>query len=78
MKRSWRVGLSALTTAALAYWVVTAGRDDREIWLALGAWLLGFWLASSLLRESDQGGSQPDEGDFEPEDDDSEEYEDWE
>lgn len=74
MKPAWLIVVSALASGAFAIWVVRQGRDDREIWIALIAWLLGFWFASRILSERNPEGSEESE-EADPGD---EEYEDWE
>jgi len=43
--------LSGSLTLGFGYWLAEQSRDSREIWISLGAWILGFWFASSLLAE---------------------------
>ncbi len=49
MKSRSLVLLSGTLTLGLGYWLSESSRDAREIWLSMGAWILGFWFASSLL-----------------------------
>ena len=49
--------LSGILTLGFGYWLAQESRDVREIWVSMGAWILGFWFASSLL-----GLSAPDPG----------------
>lgn len=60
--------LSGTLTLGFGYWLAEHSRDSREIWFSVGSWILGFWLASSLLANS----AQP----LQPEESDNDEYED--
>lgn len=54
MKPRFLILLSGTITLGFGYWLAEESRDAREIWLSMGAWILGFWFASSIL-----GLSQP-------------------
>ncbi len=60
---------SGTITLGLGYWLAESSRDAREIWVALIAWVLGFWFASNLL------GDPPAESPVEAEDDEGDDYE---
>ena len=49
MKPRFLVLLSGIITLGFGYWLAEESRDAREIWLSTGAWILGFWFASSIL-----------------------------
>lgn len=49
MKSRTLVLFSGTLTLGFGYWLAEASRDAREIWVAMGAWVLGFWFASHLL-----------------------------
>ena len=52
MKPHFFVLLSGVLTLGFGYWLAENSRDTREIWVSMGAWILGFWFASSLLSLS--------------------------
>lgn len=52
MKSRLIVLLSGTLTLGVGYWLSENSRDEREIWLSIGCWILGFWFASSLLSYS--------------------------
>ena len=49
MKPRFLVLLSGIFTLGFGYWLAEESRDAREIWVSMGAWVLGFWFASSIL-----------------------------
>ncbi|MFT5441481.1 MAG: hypothetical protein ACI8W3_000522 [Myxococcota bacterium] len=63
--------LSGTVTLGLGYWLSEASRDSREIWLTMGAWILGFWFAGGLLGGSSD--EAEDEDEVEVEDDEEKE-----
>ena len=65
MKPRYLIWLAGLASLAYAIGLVRASRDDLDIWIGLGGWLLGFWFAASIL--SQQEDENPEEGD--PEED---------
>ena len=66
--------LSGTVTLGFGYWLAEHSRDSREIWFSVGAWVSGFWFASSLLSNSAQPETQLSSGE-EYEEDYDEEYE---
>ena len=76
MKPRFLVLLSGILTLGFGYWLAEESRDSREIWVSIGAWILGFWFASSILARSDPK-SDDDDDDLEEEEED-EYYEDEE
>lgn len=72
--------LSGCLTLGFGYWLAEHSRDSREIWSSVGAWVLGFWFASSLLANSakppEPNSSEYDDEDDEEDDEYEEEYED--
>ncbi len=73
MKSRSLVLMTGVLTLGFGYWLSESARDAREIWISMGAWILGFWFASSLLGLPRDSGD--DEGDDQEQWDD-EEYED--
>ena len=74
MKPRFLVLLSGIFSLGFGYWLAEESRDTREIWVSMGAWILGFWFASSIL-----GFSHPDpESELDDEDEEDDEYEDEE
>ncbi len=79
MKPHFLVLLSGVLTLGFGYWLAEESRDSREIWVSMGAWVLGFWFASSILRlsrsnrDSDSAGSDPDDEDYEDDEEEEEE-----
>ncbi len=71
MKPRALILLSGTLTLGFGYWLAEHSRDSREIWFSVGAWILGFWFASSMLANSAQsaepGDSQDDDYDEEDE-----------
>ena len=66
--------LSGTATLGLGYWLSEASRDSREIWLTMGAWILGFWFAGGLLGgASDDAKDEDDVEDYEYDEADEEE-----
>ena len=63
--------LAGLGTILFGLWLMEFGRDDREVWVSIGAWLLGFWVASGITNRNDSGDRE------EPEEDDSDADDDW-
>lgn len=67
MKPRFLVLLPGILTLAFGYWLAEESRDHREIWVSMGAWILGFWFAGSILglsrsdRDSDASGEDQDE-----------------
>ena len=55
MKPHFFVFLSGVLTLGFGFWLAENSRDDREIWVSMSAWVLGFWFASSIM-----GLSRPD------------------
>ncbi|MBW2389711.1 MAG: hypothetical protein JRG89_14930, partial [Deltaproteobacteria bacterium] len=49
MKPRFLVLLAGIFTLGFGYWLAEESRDTREIWVSMGAWILGFWFASSIL-----------------------------
>ena len=49
MKPRFLVLLSGVLTLGFGYWLAEQSRDAREIWVSMGAWILGFWFASSIM-----------------------------
>lgn len=82
MKPRALVLLSGTLTLGFGYWLAEQSRDSREIWFSLGAWILGFWFASSLLSSSAQpaesNGSEDDQYEDEEPDEDLDEEEKYE
>lgn len=79
MKHRAFVLLSGVLTLGLGYWLAEHSRDSREIWLTMGAWILGYWFASGLLarpkKTDDEDEDKGDKGDEEEyEDEEDEEY----
>jgi hypothetical protein len=77
MKPRFLVLLSGIFTLGFGYWLAEESRDAREIWVSMGAWVLGFWFASSILGpprpDSESIDSEADQGDeFEEYDEDDE------
>jgi hypothetical protein len=64
MKPRFLILLSGTLTLGFGYWLAEESRDAREIWLSMGAWILGFWFASSIL-----GLSRPERESIDPETD---------
>jgi len=54
MKHRAFVLLSGVLTLGLGYWLAEHSRDSREIWLTMGAWVLGYWFASGLLARPEE------------------------
>lgn len=82
MKPRFLVVLSVAVTIGFGYWLAESSRDDREVWISIGAWILGFWFASSILgvshARSDSGSGDADEEydeEYDDEEDDEEEVE---
>lgn len=75
MKPSYLTVIALLGTLAAGYALVEYAESDREIWIAIGAWLLGFWFASGINGARD---SARDEAGDEDEDEDLADDEDWE
>jgi hypothetical protein len=84
MKPQFLVLLSGVLTLGFGYWLAEESRDAREIWVSMGAWILGFWFASSILglaksdgdtqdRDSVSEDEEPDDEEEEAEEDDEEE-----
>lgn len=48
MKPGLRIAFAILGTVGFGSWLVGYGGGDREIWIAIAGWLLGFWLASGI------------------------------
>ena len=49
MKPHFFVLLSGVLTLGFGFWLAENSRDGREIWVSMGAWVLGFWFASSIM-----------------------------
>jgi hypothetical protein len=76
MKPHFLVLLSGVLTLGFGYWLAEESRDAREIWVSMGAWILGFWFASSILGLSRSGGdSAATDGDLDDEDEEEDEEE---
>jgi hypothetical protein len=76
MKPGYLVAAALLGTLGFGYWIVAFGRGEREIWIALGGWLLGFWLASGIRGSMAEAGAEADEEtEWEEEDEEWEEEE---
>ena len=79
MKPHFLVLLSGVLTLGFGYWLAEESRDAQEIWVSMGAWVLGFWFASNILRlsrsnrDSDSAGSDPDDEDYEDDEEEEEE-----
>lgn len=60
MKPHFFVLLSGVLTLGFGYWLAENSRDTREIWVSMGAWILGFWFASSILGLANSDAHQVD------------------
>ncbi len=72
MKPRFLVLLSGGLTLGFGYWLAEGARDPREIWVSMGAWILGFWFASSIMGLTGSGGEtdeciDPETDDFDDE-----------
>ena len=77
--RAFRILLALAATGALGAWLVRTPRTTDEILIACAGWVLGFWVAASLLgfrRPADATVYDIDDEDEEEEDDGWDE-EDW-
>jgi len=74
MKPRYVAWLAGLASLAYAFGLVRASRDDLEIWIGLGGWLIGFWFAASILnlRRRDEEKGDPEEDPDEDWDEDEE------
>lgn len=79
MKPRYLAWLAGLASLAYAFWLVRASREDLDIWIGLGGWLLGFWFAASILNlgRTKETVAEEDEDDSHDELDDESEEE-WE
>ncbi len=77
MKPRYLFAIALLATGVGGYLLVEHSVADREIWIAMGAWLLGFWFASGIngIRSPDVDESELEEGDEEADEDWEEEEE---
>ena len=82
MKPSYLTVIALIATLAAGYALIEYAESDREIWIAIGAWLLGFWFASGVngvrSPEPESESELDDEGDYDYDDDDEEPDEDSE
>lgn len=69
MKPRWLAFVAALASLGFAYWLVDRPHTSRELFVAMVAWVLGFWVATGIRRAE----SRSDEGDWDEEGED-----DWE
>jgi len=74
VKPSYLTVIAILASLAAGYALIEHAANDREIWIAIGAWLLGFWFASGIngARNSaiDEAEDEEDDYDEEEEEDD--------
>ena len=64
MKPIYLAWLAGVVSLAYGFGLVRASRDDLDIWIGLGGWLIGFWFAASILnlaRRGEQEEAEPDE-----------------
>lgn len=79
MKPSYLTVFAAIATLVAGYMLVQHSVDDREIWIAMGAWLLGFWFASGInsARSAEAAGDDDEDDDEDEYAGDSDDEEDW-
>lgn len=69
MKPSYLTGFAILATLAAGYVLVEYAQNDREVWIAMGAWVLGFWFASGVNGMRSQDQPEPDDDLYDEQDD---------